>query len=91
VWTSTVILTGTVVVEGTAFRWTVTDARAQQLTVSHPTVGTQTQLLRANPEAQARAVGRAMLKNAARAARIGYIDAVDDIPTADGDPDPTIV
>jgi hypothetical protein len=85
-WTSTVILTGTIVIEGTAFRWLVTDGLAQQLTVSHPTLGTQTQPLASSPAAQARTVGRAML-----GAATGFLEAVDDGPMLDGDPEPTIV
>jgi hypothetical protein len=85
-WTSTVILTGTVVIEGTAFRWLVTDGLGQQLTVSHPTLGTRTQPVTENPESQARDVGRALL-----GAATGFLEAVDDAPMADGDPEPTIV
>jgi hypothetical protein len=64
--TSTIILSGTVVIEGTSFRWWLTDGIAQRLTVSHPAHGTETQPLTANPESQARAVGRAMLAGMAR-------------------------
>ena len=90
--TSTVVLAGTVVIEGVAFCWSVTDGLAQQLTVSHPTMGTQTQRLTASPDSQARAVGRSMLNSTACAAAIGYIDAVDDVALPEGDPDlPKIV
>ena len=58
---STIVFTGTVVIGETAFRWSVTDGQAQQLIVSHPTLGTQIQRLTASPDAQARLVGRAML------------------------------
>ena len=85
--TSTVILAGTVVVEGTAFRWSVTDGRAQHLMVTHPTLGTQTRELTASPDAQARAIGRAMLVSKA----VGFLEAVDDGPMPDSDPEPTIV
>ena len=74
-WTSTVILTGMVVVDGTAFRWLVTDGAVRKLTVSHPTLGTRTQRVTASPESQARVVGRAML-GAAR----GLLEAIDDGP-----------
>jgi hypothetical protein len=66
--TSTIILSGTVVIEGVSFRWWLTDGVAQRLTVSHPVHGTETQPLTAtDPELQARAVGRAMLARKARA------------------------
>jgi hypothetical protein len=74
---------GTIVIEGAAFRWSVDDGAS--LTVSHPMIGSQTQPL-ANPESQARAVGRAML-----GAATGFLEAVDDDPLPEGDPDPTIV
>lgn len=89
--TSTVILTGTVVIEGVAFRWSVTDGRSQQLMVGHPTIGTQTQTLTASPDSQARDVGLAMLKSAAHAASVGFLEAFDDAPMPNGDPEPTIV
>ena len=88
--TSTVILAGTVVIEGAAFRWSVTDGLAQQLTVSHPTIGTQTQTLTASPDSQARAVGRAMLKGEVGTASAGFLEAFDDVPLPGGDPESTI-
>ena len=88
--TSSVVLAGTVVIEGVAFRWSVADGLAQHLIVSHPTLGTQTQALTDSPESQARDVGRAMLKNEAHAAAVGFIEAVDDAPMPDGQPEPTI-
>jgi hypothetical protein len=57
----TVILAGTVVVEGVAFRWSVTDGLPQSITVSHPFIGTETQMLAASPDSQAREVGQEML------------------------------
>jgi hypothetical protein len=62
--TSTIILRGTVVIEGVMFRWWLTDGRVQRLTVSHPAHGTRTQTLSADPESQARALSRAMLASA---------------------------
>jgi hypothetical protein len=59
--TNTVILAGTVVIEGVAFRWCVTDGCAQRLTVSHPKLGMRIEQLFGSPEAQARAAGRALL------------------------------
>jgi hypothetical protein len=88
--TNTVILTGTVVIEGSAFRWSVTDGLAQQLMVSHAILGTQTQPLAASPASQARIVGRAMLKDAAHAAAVGFVDEFDVAPISNGDPEPTI-
>ena len=82
--TKTVDLCGTVVIEGVAFRWSIADGPS--LTVSHPTIGAQTQPLGESPESQARALGRAML-----GAATGFLEAVDDAPMPDGDPEPTIV
>ena len=59
--TSTIILSGTVVIEGVTFRWWLTDGIGQRLTVSHPVHGTRTQALSADPESQARTLSRAML------------------------------
>ena len=59
--TNTVILTGTVVVEGAAFRWVVTDGFAQRITVSHRWFGTCVEQLVGSPERQARAAGRKLL------------------------------
>jgi hypothetical protein len=87
----TIIFTGSVVIGETAFRWSVTDGQAQQLIVSHPTLGTQIQRLTASPDSQARDIGRAMLRDAANAAAMSVIDAVDDVPVQTGDPEPTIV
>jgi hypothetical protein len=89
--TSTVVLAGTVVIEGVAFRWSVTDGVAQQLTVSHPAIGTHTQKLTASPHAQARAVGRAMLNSTLGVAAIGYIDADEDVASLADDPDPPTI
>jgi hypothetical protein len=89
-WSRNVILTGTVVVEQTAFRWAVTDGFAQQLMVCHPTLGAQIEPLNASPDSQARLTGRAMLKDAAKSAAIGFIDKFDDAPMPSCDPEPTI-
>jgi hypothetical protein len=89
--TSTVVLTGTVVIEGIAFHWSVTDGLAQQLTVSHRLLGTQTQRLTTSPESQARAVGRAMLEHGPQAAATGLVAAFDDAPMPDGDPNTKMV
>ena len=61
-WTNTVILAGTVVVDGAAFRWCVTEGCSQHLAVSHPVLGTKTQQLTGSPDCQAREIGRAMLR-----------------------------
>jgi hypothetical protein len=67
VFTSTIILSATVVIEGVTFRWWLTDGIAQQLTVSHPAHGTLTQPLTGDPESQAREAGRAMWARKVRA------------------------
>jgi hypothetical protein len=85
-WTSTVILTGMVVVDGTAFRWLVTDGAVRKLTVSHPTLGTRTHQVTASPESQARVLAREML-----AAATGVSEAIDDGPMPEDDPEPTTV
>jgi hypothetical protein len=85
---STVILSGTVIVEGVPFRWWVTDGLAQQLTVSHPAYGTDGRRLTGSPHSQARSIARAML--ASRAAT-GFLEAVDDTSTPDGVPEPTLL
>ena len=66
--TNTIVLTGTVLIEGVAFCWSVTGA--QRITVSHPTIGEQTRPLAEDPESQARAVGRAMLNSASGVAAV---------------------
>jgi hypothetical protein len=85
-WTSTVILTGVVVVNGTAFRWLVTDGTVRKLTVTHPTLGTRTHRVTASPESQARVLARAML-----GAATGLLEAIDDEPMPEDDPEPTVV
>jgi hypothetical protein len=77
-WRSTLILNGTIVVDGVEFRWSVTDGASQQLTVSHHTLGIQIGPLTGSPDSQARVVGAAMLRDAAQTARVGYFDAVDE-------------
>jgi hypothetical protein len=66
--TSTIILTGAVVIEGVTFRWWLTDGIAQQLTVSHPAHGTLTQALTDDPVTQAREAGRTLWARKVRAA-----------------------
>lgn len=73
--TNTVILTGTVVVEGVAFRWSVTDGVVQRLTVSHRRFGTRVEQLVGSPERQARTAGRGLL---AGHISLPDVDAVDD-------------
>jgi hypothetical protein len=60
-WTSTVILAGTVVIDGAAFRWLVTDGMHQHLTVSHPVHGTKAEKLTRSPDRQAREIARIMM------------------------------
>jgi hypothetical protein len=59
---STVILAGTVIVEGVRFRWSVTDGAAQHLTVSNDRLGNHAERLVGSPEQQARNIGRAILR-----------------------------
>ena len=73
--TNTVIFTGTVVIEGVAFRWSVTDGFAQRLTVSHKWFGTQIEQLVGSPDAQARSIGRKLLRGEIS---LPDVDAVDD-------------
>ena len=83
-------MAGTVVIDQTAFRWAVTAGPSQQLMVSHPTLGVQIEPLKDSPESQARLAGRAMLKDAAYAAAVGFIDGVDDAAIPNGEPEPRI-
>jgi hypothetical protein len=59
--TSTVVLSGQLIIEGVKFLWWVTDGRPARVTVSHPVHGTKTQLAERQPEQQAKALARAML------------------------------
>jgi hypothetical protein len=59
--TSTVVLSGQLIIEGVKFLWWVTDGRPARITVSHPAHGTKTQLAERNPEQQAKALARALL------------------------------
>ena len=52
--TSTVVLSGQLIIEGVKFLWWVTDGRPARLTVSHPLHGTKTQTAESNPELQAK-------------------------------------
>jgi hypothetical protein len=87
--TSTIILAGTVLVEGRPVRWWVTDGLTQRLTVSHPVYGTEAQRLVRSPAVQARSIGQAMLASKAQPPT-GFLEAVDDTPLPEGDPEPTI-
>jgi hypothetical protein len=78
--TSTIILSGTVVIEGITFRWWLTDGIAQRLTVSHPAHGTETQTLSAEPASQARALSRAMLAAAGMVDPVGIAADVEAAP-----------
>jgi len=55
----TVVLTGTIVIEGVAFHWSVTTD--QRLAVSHDQLGTRVEPLVGRPQVQARDIGRAIL------------------------------
>lgn len=73
--THTVVLAGTVVVEGVAFRWRIT--HTQQLAVSNPRLGTRVAPLSDSPETQARDLARAILVGEGSAPNV---DAVEDLP-----------
>jgi hypothetical protein len=60
---SAIILSATVLVEGTKFRWWVTDGAKQWLTVGHPDHGTVTLPLSRGPEPQARDMARELFQN----------------------------
>jgi hypothetical protein len=77
--TNTVILAGTVVIEGVAFRWSVTDGFTQRLTVSNERLGTRVEQLAGSPDAQARAMGRAILRGEIT---LPDVDVVDDFGNA---------
>ena len=68
--TNTLRLNGTVIVEGVAFGWFVTNGESQQLMGRHCTLGTQIGQLTESPESQAHVVGATMLRDAARTAGV---------------------
>ena len=74
--THTVVLAGTVVLEGVAFRWRIT--HTQQLAVSNPRLGTRVAPLSDNPETQARDLARGIL---AGNISVADVNAVKDLPT----------
>jgi hypothetical protein len=78
-YTNTVILAGTIVIEGVAFRWSVTDGFAQNLTVCHPTLGSRVERLVGSPDAQARAAGHQLL---AGNVSVPEVDTVHDVTLA---------
>ena len=84
---SSVVLTGTVVVEGVEFRWSVSDD--QQITVGNQSIGEKTLPLVADPESQARVIGEELLGS--HTAATGFLEAVDDAPLSDDEPDPPTV
>lgn len=59
--TSTVVLSGQVIIEGVKFLWWVTDGNPARLTVSHAVHGTKTQTAEKEPERQAKMLARALL------------------------------
>ncbi|HET7132735.1 MAG TPA: hypothetical protein VFJ95_10830 [Gammaproteobacteria bacterium] len=67
--TSTVVLSGQLIIEGVKFLWWVTDGRPARVTVSHALHGTKTQTAESKPEAQARRLAREMLAAPRRAAK----------------------
>jgi hypothetical protein len=70
----TVVLTGTIVLEGVAFHWSVTTD--QRLAVSHERLGTKVEPLVGRPQIQARDMGRAIL---AGEVSVPDVDAADDL------------
>lgn len=68
--TSTVVLHGQLIIEGTKFLWWVIDGRPARLTVSHPLYGTETRPAESEPEQQARKLARRLL------AESGSVDPV---------------
>jgi hypothetical protein len=63
---SSAVISGTVIVEGVPFVWTVADGLTQQLAVNHPIFGTETRRLTKSPDSQAREIGREMLQRQGR-------------------------
>jgi hypothetical protein len=65
--TSTIVLSGKVVVENVLFSWWVTDCATPRITLSHAAHGTASQpLTDSDPRTQARAVAKAMLARTTR-------------------------
>ena len=62
--TSTVVLHGQLIIEGTKFHWWVIDGQPARLTVSHPLYGTEIRLAESEPEQQARKLARRLLAEA---------------------------
>jgi hypothetical protein len=65
--TSTVVLHGQLIIEGTKFLWWVIDGRPARLTVSHPLYGTEIRPAESEPEQQARKLARRLLAEASGA------------------------
>ena len=61
--TSTVVLSGQLIIEGVKFLWWVTDGNPARLTVSHAVHGTKTLTADRDPERQARTLARALLES----------------------------
>lgn len=70
----TVVLTGTIVIEGVGFHWSVTTD--QRLAVSHDQLGTRVEALVGRPQAQARVMASAIL---AGNVSVPDVDAADDL------------
>ena len=66
--TSTVVLHGQLIIEGTKFLWWVIDGQPARLTVSHPLYGTEIRPAESEPEQQARKLARRLLTDAGTAA-----------------------
>jgi len=76
--TSTVVLHGQLIIEGTKFLWWVIDGQPARLTVSHPLYGTEIRPAESEPEQQARRLARRLLVEAA-----GVDAAAPTVPRAD--------
>ena len=76
--TSTVVLHGQLIIEGTKFLWWVIDGQPARLTVSHPLYGTEIRPVESEPEQQARRLARRLLTEAA-----GGDPALPTTPSAD--------
>jgi hypothetical protein len=59
--TTTVVMSGHLILEGVKFLWWVTDGYPARVTVSHPIHGTKTASTDAEPVAQARTLARSLL------------------------------
>lgn len=89
--TTTIVLSGKVVVEDHLFSWWVTDGASSRLTVSHPIHGTETRpLAETEPRAQAHTLAQALLAGKVRPT-LGELADDRGAPTHDHEPEATVV